>query len=145
MTVRHQIRNETINKEKKNSNEKHVDKVLEEIDLLHLSTEQHQKAVDLITEISDVFCQDSDDIGDVQNYKMKIRLKDQTPIQKSYYSMPKLLHQEVEYYVEDLLNKGWITKSSSNYLSQVVAVRKKRWLAQVVLRLQSFKQKDHIR
>ena len=37
MTVRHQIRNETINKEKKNSNEKHVDKVLEEIDLLHLS------------------------------------------------------------------------------------------------------------
>ena len=95
------------------------------IDLSHLSTEQHQKAVDLITEMSDVVCQDSEDIGDVQNCKMKIRLKDETPVQKSYYSMPKPLHQEVKHYVEDLLNKGWITKSSSNYSSPVVAVRKK--------------------
>ena len=125
MAARHHIRDESINKEKKNSNEKHVDKILEVIDLSHLSTEQHQKAVDLITEMSDVFCQDSEDIGDVQNCKMKIRLKDETPVQKSYYSMPKPLHQEVKHYVEDLLNKGWITKSSSNYSSPVVAVRKK--------------------
>ena len=55
---------------------------------------------------------------------MKIRLKDETPVQKSYYFMPKPLHQEVKH-VEDLLNKGWITKSSSNYSSPVVAVRKK--------------------
>ena len=94
------------------------------IDLSHLSTEQHQKAVDLITEMSDVFSQDNEDIGDVQNCKMKLRLKDEKPVQKSYYSMPKPLHQEVKHYVEDLLNKGWITKSSSNYPSPVVAVRK---------------------
>ena len=81
--------------------------------------------MDLITEMSDAFCQDSDDIGDVQNCKMKIHLKDETPVQKSYYSMLKSLHQEVKHYVEDLLNKGWITKSSSNYSSPVVAVRKK--------------------
>ena len=56
---------------------------------------------------------------------MKIRLKDETPVQKSYYSMPKPLHQEAKHYVEDLLNKRWITKSSSNYPSPVVAVRKK--------------------
>ena len=43
----HHIRDESINKENKNSNEKHVDKILEDIDLSHLSTEQHQKAVDL--------------------------------------------------------------------------------------------------
>ena len=67
---------------------------------------------------------------------MKIRLKDKTPVQKSYYFMPKSLLQEVKH-VEDLLNKGWTTKSSSNYLSPV--------MAQVVLRLQSFKQQDHIR
>ena len=103
-------------------------KIFEEIDLSHLSTKQHQKAVNLITEISDAFCQDSDDIGDVQNYKMKIRLKDETPVWMSYYSMPKPLHQEVKHswkHLEDLLNKGWITKSLSNYSSQVVAVRKK--------------------
>ena len=55
---------------------------------------------------------------------MKIHLKDETPVQKSYYSMPKPLHQGVKHYVEDLLKKGWITKSSSNYSSPLVAVRK---------------------
>ena len=125
MAARHHIRDESINNEKKNSNEKHVDKILEEIDLSHLSTEQHQKAVDLITEMSDEFCQDSEDIGDAQNCKMKIRLKDETPVQKSYYSMAKLLHQDVKNYVEELLNKRWIAKLSSNYSSPVVAVRKK--------------------
>ena len=38
--------------------------------------------------------------------------------------MPKPLQEGVKRYVEDLLNKGWITKSSSNYSSPVVAVRK---------------------
>ena len=47
IAARHHIRDESINEENKNSNEKHVDKILEEIDLSHLSTEQHQKAVDL--------------------------------------------------------------------------------------------------
>ena len=75
--------------------------------------------MDLITEMSDVFCQGSEDIGDVQNYKMKICLKDEAPVQKSYYFMLKPLHQEVKHYVEDLLKKGWITKSSSNYSSPV--------------------------
>ena len=106
MAAKHHIRDESINKGKKNSNEKHVYKILEEIDLSHLSTEQHQKAVDLITDMSDVFCRDSDDIGAVRNWKMKIRLKHETPVQKSYYPMPKPLHQEVKHYVEDLLNKG---------------------------------------
>ena len=55
---------------------------------------------------------------------MKIRLKDEIPVRKSYF-MPKPMHQEVKYFVEDLLNKGWITKLSSNYSSPVVAVRKK--------------------
>ena len=94
------------------------------IDLSHLSTEQHQKALDLITEMSDVVCHDSEDIGDVQNCQMKIRLKDEITVQKSYYPMHKPLYQKVKHYVEDLLNKGWITKSSK-YSSPVVAVRKK--------------------
>ena len=81
MAARHHIRDESINKEKKNSNEKHVDKILEVIDLSNLSTEQHQKAVDLIPEISDVFCQDSEDIGDVKNCNMKICQKYETPVQ----------------------------------------------------------------
>ena len=59
----------------------------------------------------DAFCQYSDDIGDAQDCKMKIRLKVEKAFQKSYYCIPKPLHQEVKYYFEDLFNKGWITKS----------------------------------
>ena len=55
--------------------------------------------------MSDVFSQDSNDIGDVRTYKMKMRLKGETLVQKSYYSMPKLLHQEVKHYVEDFSTK----------------------------------------
>ena len=75
MAARHHTRDESINKEKnKNSNEKNEDNILKDIDLLHLSTEQQQKAVNLTTNL---FCQDSDDIDNVQNYKIKIRLKDE--------------------------------------------------------------------
>ena len=56
---------------------------------------------------------------------MKIQLKDQTPVQKTYYSMPKPLHLEVKHYIEDLLNKGWITKSTLHYSAPIVVVRKK--------------------
>lgn len=78
MAARHHTRDESINKEKnKNSNEKNEDKILKDIDLSHLSTEQQQKAVNLITNL---FCQDSDDIDNVQNYKIKIRLKDEPPV-----------------------------------------------------------------
>ena len=55
--------------------------------------------------MSDVFSQDSNDIGDVRTYKMKMRLKGETLVQKSYYFMPKLLHQEVKHYVEDFSTK----------------------------------------
>ena len=61
--------------------------------------------MDLITEMSDVFSQDSNDIGDVRTYKMKMRLKGETLVQKSYYSMSKPLHQEVKHYVEDFSTK----------------------------------------
>ena len=55
---------------------------------------------------------------------MKIQLKDQTHVEKTYYSVPKPLHLEVKHYIEDLLNKGWITKSASHYSSPIVVVRK---------------------
>ena len=67
------MRDKSINKEKKkNSYEKHVNKFLRDIDLSDLSTEQHQKAVHLIAEVSDVFFHNIGNFGDVQNFKIKI-------------------------------------------------------------------------
>lgn len=48
-----------------------------------------------------------------------------TPVKKTYISVPKPLHQEVKDYLQDLLNRGWISESRSSYSSPIVCVRKK--------------------
>ena len=56
---------------------------------------------------------------------MNLTLSDPTPVQKTYTSVPRPLYAEVKHYIEDLLNRGWITKPQSSYASPVVCVRKK--------------------
>ena len=53
-----------------------------------------KKAMLLLKEKADVFCNGTDDIGDVPRCIMKIRLKDHISVQKNY-SMPRSLHAEV--------------------------------------------------
>ena len=45
-----------------------------------------------------------------------------TPLQKTYYSMVKPFHLKVKHYIEDLLNKWWITKSTSHYSSPIFVI-----------------------
>ena len=87
-----------------------IQKIPREVDLQGLNKEEREQAFKLLREESDVFCIDSDDFENDTECKMKIQLKNQTPVQKTYYSMPKPLHLEVKHYIEDLLNKGWFTK-----------------------------------
>ena len=56
---------------------------------------------------------------------MNLTLSDPTPVQKTYTSVPRPQYTEVKCYIEDLLNRGRITKSQSSYASPVVCVRKK--------------------
>ena len=102
-----------------------VEALIGTIDLSELNEIEKEQARQLLQEEVDVFCSGPDDIGNVKGCQMKINLKDKTPVQKSYYSMPKPLHIEVKNYIIDLLNKGWIRKSKSNYSPPIVAVRKK--------------------
>ena len=52
-------------------------------------------------------------------------LNDKTPVQKNYVVVPRPLYPEVTSYVEDLLNRNFIRRSTSSYSSPVVCVRKK--------------------
>ena len=88
------------------SQDNNIQKILR--DLQRLNEKERQQAFKLLREEADTPCIDSDDIGNVTECHMKIQLKDQTPVQKTYYSMPKPLHPEVKDYIEDLLNKSWI-------------------------------------
>ena len=94
----------SVDKRGKSTND-HIQKTLREVDLQGLNGEEREQAFKLLREETNVFCIDSDDIGNLTECKMKIQLKDQTHVQKIYYSMPKLLHLRVKHYIEDLLQK----------------------------------------
>lgn len=95
------------------------------VDLEHLNKQEQDIVRKMLFEESDVFAQDEGDIGCIPNLQLKIRLSDDTPVQRCYNSIPKPLYKEVKDYVQNLLNRGWIKKSSSSYSSPVVCVRKK--------------------
>jgi len=78
-----------------------------------------------LREESGAFARDDSDVGCIPSLQLKIRLHDTTFVKHTYMSVPKPLRREVKEYLEDLLNKGWITKSKSPYSSPVVCVRKK--------------------
>ena len=91
----------------------------------NLTDSQRQLAVTMLTEEAESFAQDDDDVGCIEGLRMNLELSDTTPVQKTYTSIPRPLYAEVKHYIEDLLNRVWITKSQSSYASPVVCVRKK--------------------
>ena len=94
-------------------------------DLPGLTTSEREKVRVMLKQESEVFAIDETDIHNVEHNKMKIRLKDDITCQAIYNSLPRPHYQELKHYVEDLLNKQWITNSHSEYSSPVVAERKK--------------------
>ena len=89
-------------------------------------TEVQKAAVKrMLKEESASFAKDDLDGGCIPDLELKIELTDKTPVQKSYVSVPRPLYPEVKAYIEDLLNRGWIKKSTSPYSSPVVCVQKK--------------------
>ena len=96
-----------------------------EVDLSELTAEQKKLAEEMLYEEADAFAQNEEDIGCIEELQMNITLTDNEPVQKNYLSIPRPLYSEVKAYIEDLLNKNFIRKSTSPYSSSVVCVRKK--------------------
>ena len=95
----------------------------EKVDLSSLSSEQQKVARAMLREETSTFALDGE-IGDMKTLQMDINLTDTSPVQKRYNAIPGHLNTEIKHYVEDLLNRKIIIKSSSNYSCPVVAVRK---------------------
>uniref|UniRef100_A0A3B3IJJ6 Gypsy retrotransposon integrase-like protein 1 n=2 Tax=Oryzias latipes TaxID=8090 RepID=A0A3B3IJJ6_ORYLA len=91
----------------------------------HLTSDQQEKVKQMLREECNAFSRDDSDVGCIPSLQLKIRLKDTTPVKRTYTSIPKPLLKEVKEYLEDLLNRGWIQKSRSPYSSPIVCVRKK--------------------
>lgn len=79
-----------------------LESVLRKMDLSMLTAGEKEDAVKLIARSLIVFCESSNDIGDIKGCEMKLNLKDDIPIQQTYRSLPRPLHLEVKNFVEDL-------------------------------------------
>ena len=96
-----------------------------DIDLSHLTKDQQEAVRKVLREECAVFAKDENDKGNATDLKLKINLSNDTPVKKSYRSIPPPLYKEVKEYLENLLVNGWIQRSNSSYASPVVCVRKK--------------------
>ena len=92
---------------------------------IDLEPAQKEMALKLLTAEADSFAKDDNDVGCIPDLELDLDLEDRTPVQKNYIAVPKPLYPEVKAYIEDLLNRNFIKKSSSSYSSPVVCVRKK--------------------
>ena len=95
------------------------------IDLSGLSAHQEDLALKLLDEEADSFARDDSDVGCISDLELNLDLEDQTSDRMNYVAVPKPLYPEVKAYIEDLLNRDFIRKSSSSYSSPVVCVRMK--------------------
>ncbi|KAL6462572.1 hypothetical protein MHYP_G00289940 [Metynnis hypsauchen] len=84
------------------------------VDLSHLGAEEQVVVRQMLYEESDVFSRDDRDIGCVPSLKLKIHLKDDIPVQKSYNAIPKPLYNEVKAYV--LYRSCWRGAGSQSQL-----------------------------
>jgi len=98
---------------------------LPEVDVSELTAEQKEQAKQLLLEEADAFAMSDDDVGCISELEMDIKMTSDQPVQKNYLSIPRLLYPEVKGYIEDLLNRGFIRKSTSPFSSSVVCVHKK--------------------
>ena len=119
-------------------------KHLEDVDLGDLNIEQRTAATQLLIKEADAFAVDEDDVGCITKLQMDIKLNDTTPVQKNYVAVPRPLYPEVKAYIEDLLNKNFIRRSTSSYSSPVVCVRKKDQSLRLCVDYRELNKKSHV-
>lgn len=90
------------------------------VDLNHFSENDREAVRRMLFEQSDVFAQEEGDIGCIPGLQLKMNTTYNTPVQRSYNSIPRQLYKKVKEYVQNLLNRGWIRKSVSAYSSSDV-------------------------
>ena len=101
------------------------DNWLKEIKLDHLPKDKRLIVEKMLREVSDVFSKNSNDIGKIDDFQMKINLNCNKPVKEAYRRIPKNLYDEVKNYINDLIANWWIKQSFSEYASPIVCVRKK--------------------
>lgn len=90
-----------------------------------LSQDDKNKLFLLFKQFTNVFSDDSNDLGYTDLVEHRIRTTDEIPIRQPDRSIPPLLIPEVKKILQNWLKAGVIAESNSPYASQMVFVRKK--------------------
>ena len=101
------------------------EKWVSKLDLSHLTDEPKGLVNTLLLQECDVFSKDDCDIGDIEDFQMKINLSDQIPVKEAYLHVPRNLYEEVRNDVNDLVINGWVRESFSAYASPIVFFTKR--------------------
>ena len=84
-----------------------------------------QMAENLFRKYSHVFLREGEPLSFTPSIKHQIRTYDDEPVTQPFRRLPPYQWNEVKNHLDDLLSKGIIKESSSNYASPIVVVRKK--------------------
>lgn len=98
---------------------------LPDVDFQGLTEKQREQAKQLLLEEADTFAINDDDVGCISELEMDIKMTSDQLVQKNDLSIPRPLYPEVKGYIKDLLNQGFIRKSTSPLSSSVACVRKR--------------------
>ena len=113
------------------------------IDESHFTPEQVSQIRQMLRDECSSFSRDENDLGCVPDLELDIQLKDDTPVKQAYRSIPPPLYQEVKDYILDMVNKGFIRKSTSSYSSPMVCVRKKDSTLRLCIDYRALNQKSY--
>ena len=112
----HQSSNLTGNTESDQEASDHTKNILpshlNDINMDDLTKEQQDMATTLFISEQDSFAKNDSDVGSIPDLQLNIKLRDEIPVQKNYVAIPKPLYPEVKSYIEDLLNRNFIRKST---------------------------------
>jgi hypothetical protein len=89
-------------------------------------TEQElQQAHELFQRYSSVFVKEGEPLGCTPTIRHQIRTSDNEPVRQPFRRLPPQQWNELRQHLDDLLAKGIIKESTSNYSSPIVIVRKR--------------------
>eukprot|EP00121_Abeoforma_whisleri_P001346 Awhi_evm2s1195 len=91
-----------------------------------LSQEEKIDIENLLTKHHEAFIQHENDKGVIRGYQEKIELDDYTPIHIKQYPLSKIQEQAYEKIITDMLSKGQLELSTSDWNTPVLIVPKKK-------------------
>lgn len=98
---------------------------MEEVHIGEIPPIDKDRLMELLHNHQQVFAQDENDVGLTDTVKHRIYTSDDSPVKAAYRRIPPPQFEEVKAHIKDLVHKGIIKPSQSEFASPIVICRKK--------------------